>query len=228
MFKVNDYWNPRQTQLRQAFKEKSADKAIGLTIELHSCVHSSEVYKKEQSSYFDEIWEGLNEEAFRTLPTLKDVTIAWDIWHITRIEDITSNLLIADGAQILNDEWLKRLNTQVKDTGNAMTKEEIAAFSKKLNMDELRNYRIAVGLRTKQVIEKLDNKDFKRKFSSAQVQRILSEGAVLDHKDSSYLLDFWGKKTVEGIILMPITRHQIVHLNDCSKLKTRFKKMQVL
>jgi hypothetical protein len=44
---------------------------------------------------------------------------------------------------------------------------------------------------------------------------------VTEHKDSVWLLDFWGKKTVAGILLMPITRHQIVHLNDCIKLKER-------
>jgi hypothetical protein len=51
------------------------------------------------------------------------------------------------------------------------------------------------------------------------VGRILDEGGVTGHKDSLWLLDFWGKKTVAGILLMPITRHQILHLNDSMKLK---------
>jgi len=50
-----------------------------------------------------------------------DDTIAWNIWHMTRIEDITANMLIMDSSQILDDEWLEKMSIQVKDTGNAMT-----------------------------------------------------------------------------------------------------------
>jgi hypothetical protein len=53
------------------------------------------------------------------------------------------------------------------------------------------------------------------------VRRILAEGGVTGHKDSVWLLDFWGKKTVAGILLMPVTRHQILHLNDSMKLKEK-------
>ena len=58
----------------------------------------------------------------------------------------------------------------------------------------------------------------------SSVNRILSEGGVLDVEDSSWLLDFWGKKNVAGIIQMPITRHQVVHINDSLKLKEKCKK----
>jgi len=52
----------------------------------------------------------------------------------------------------------------------------------------------------------------------------LNDGGVLNNSDSIWLLDFWGKKDVAGIILMPITRHQIVHLNDCFNLKQKIDK----
>ncbi len=51
----------------------------------------------------------------------------------------------------------------------------------------------------------------------------VKEGGVLEHPESSRLLEFWGKKDVAGIILMPITCHQIVHLSDCIKLKQKIK-----
>jgi hypothetical protein len=37
------------------------------------------------------------------------------------------------------------------------------------------------------------------------------------------LLDFWGKKNVARIIMMPITRHQIVRVNDSLKLRIKFE-----
>ncbi len=64
----------------------------------------------------------------------------------------------------------------------------------------------------------------KKRFRKGSLSRIFEEGGVLDHPDSIWLIDFWGKKDVAGIILMPITRHQLVHLNDCVKIKNKIKR----
>jgi hypothetical protein len=37
----------------------------------------------------------------------------------------------------------------------------------------------------------------------------------------SWLLDFWGKKNILGLIMIPITRHQTLHLNDCFNIKEK-------
>jgi hypothetical protein len=50
----------------------------------------------------------------------------------------------------------------------------------------------------------------------------MEEGVLTRQDDSIWLLDFWGKKTVAGLLQMPITRHQIVHINDCFKLKAKY------
>lgn len=225
MFDVGQYWNPRQADLRQALKDSELEKAKSLLFELHSQVHSSKVYANISSTFMDEIWEGLSEKAFRTMPSPKHVTIAWNIWHITRIEDITTSILIAGSSQILNEKWLKKLNTKVKDTANAMSKDEILSFSNEMSMEELRNYRDMVGLKSKEIIENLKKEDLKRTFKETQLDRILIEGGLISHPESIWLLDFWGKKNISGILLMPVTRHQIVHLNDCCKLKAKCNKL---
>ena len=158
------------------------------------------------------------------MPTVKDVTIAWNIWHITRIEDITVNILIQNVEQILNEEWLRCLNISVYDTGNAMSDDEIISFSRSVNMAEVRNYRNAVGTKTKNMLEKLLPSDMKRRVKRENIDRILAEGGVTEHKDSVWLLDFWGRKNIAGILLMPVTRHQIGHLNDSMRLKKKIMK----
>lgn len=57
--------------------------------------------------------------------------------------------------------------------------------------------------------------DRKRKPTQEQLKRIIEENVVTTSKDSIWLVDFWSKKTVSGLLTMPITRHQIVHMNDC-------------
>ena len=218
-------WNPKQAALKDALsKPERFNEAIQLCLELHGSVHPAEVSGADTPTLFDELWRGLSRFSFETMPTEKDVTIAWNIWHITRIEDLTANILIADNPQMLNDEWLGSLGTTVCDTGNAMTDGEILSLSRSLDMDELCAYRTAVGRRTRETVSNLSVADLKRKMKPESVQRILAEGGVTEHKDSIWLLDFWGKKNVAGILLMPITRHQIMHISDSFKLKERMAK----
>lgn len=206
-------------------KPDRLDEAKKLCLEMHSMLHASETSDAKMKTFEDEVWDELDDFSFRTMPTYRDATIAWNIWHMTRIEDITANILIANDMQvIIGDCWLAKMNVTVCDTGNAMTDEEMIAFSSTVDISELRNYRMAVGKKTREIINRLRANDLKRKMEPEQLQRILDEGAVLNAEGSKWLIDFWGRKTVSGILLMPITRHQIVHINDCLKLKEKCKR----
>ncbi|MDF2906747.1 MAG: hypothetical protein K0R34_2068 [Herbinix sp.] len=217
-------WNPLQARLKELITKKEHHEEMQmLLLQMHSLLHSKEVYGVGFDTLMDGIWEGLTDKAFRTMPSVKDDTIAWNIWHITRIEDLTANYLIAGNEQVLDQMWQGRLHTQVTDTGNSMTDEEIIAFSNEVDRDGLYEYRNAVGKRTTEIIEALKPEEMKRKVSREGIEAIAGVGGVLQHPDAIWLLDFWGKKTVAGIIQMPITRHQIVHLNDSARLKKRIK-----
>ncbi len=218
MFCVGTDWNPKQAELKKIItKPDEIERTKKLLYDLHSIVHSSVVYENN-NSYYDEIINNINQNNFSAMPTSKSVTIAWNLWHITRIEDITTSTFILDEPQTFNNEWKKKLKSSITDTGNAMTYGEIKDFSAKLDLKALLEYRNSVGKRTKELISIISTKDMKRKFTQLQIDRCLSEGCVTQQEDSIWLKDFWGKKTVAGIFLMPVTRHQIVHLNDCQKL----------
>lgn len=125
-------WLPKQDRLRNLInKHESFDEAIQIALEMHALLHSSEITKSSSPTLGDEIWQDLTEEDFAIMPTKRDVTIAWNIWHVTRIEDLVSNLLIAHSPQVLNAKWQKKLKTSVRDTGNAMIDEELFGLAKK-------------------------------------------------------------------------------------------------
>jgi hypothetical protein len=222
-------WNSQQNLLKGMLTQSDKfDEAISLCLQQHAMVYASEMSRTAQATFEDELWEGLEDFAFRTMPTEKDETIAWSLWHLTRIEDITMNILVVGEAQVINSSnWLERMKVTVSDTGNAMSDEEIIDLSNKLDMKELRNYRIAVGRKTREIIEKLQPSDLKRKMESDRLQRILDEGAVLEAEESRWLIDFWGRKNVAGILLMPVTRHHIVHLNEAIRLKEKCRKLNL-
>ncbi|HEY5561390.1 MAG TPA: DinB family protein [Clostridiaceae bacterium] len=223
-----ELWNSQQKLLKSIItKLDEFDEAIKLCLDQHSMVHTSEMSQTNVVTFEDELWDGLEEVTFRTMPTEKDeATIAWCLWHSTRIEDITMNILVADDTQVLNnDNWLKKMNVRVCDTGNAMTNKEIVDFSLSMDMQELRNYRKTVGRKTREIIKRFEPSDLKRKIEANRLQRILDEGGVLNVEGANWLIDFWGRKNVAGILLMPITRHHIVHINESIRLKEKCRKL---
>lgn len=223
-----ELWNFQQKLLKSIItKLDKFDETIELCLEQHLMVHASEMSQTNVVTFEDELWDRLDEITFSTMPTEKDeATIAWCLWHTTRIEDITMNILVADNTQIINsNNWLEKMNVTICDTGNAMTNKEIVDFSLNIDMQELRNYRKAVGRKTREIIKRFEPSDLKRKMEASRLQRILDEGGVLNVEGANWLIDFWGKKNVAGILLMPVTRHHIVHINESIKLKQKCRKL---
>jgi len=218
-------WNDDIKELRKIIlKPDKIQESKSLALSLHSMVHLSIMSGVDKKTFEDELWEGLDENTFRTSQNQKGRTIAYGIWHCTRIEDITMNLLVAGDKQIFNrGNWQEKINSNITDTGNAMLEDDIMEFSKNINMEELKNYRIEVGRRTRDIVENLSTEDMKRNFDKHRLQRILDERAVLDVKASNWLIDFWGRKNVAGIILMPMTRHQVIHINESLSAKKKSK-----
>ncbi len=216
-------WNNELKQLRSIIlKDDKLQESKEIALRLHSMVHSSTMSGIDEKTFEDELWDGINDDMFRIYQNEKGRTVAYGMWHASRIEDITMNLLVSESEQVFNKEdWQRKINSKIIDTGNSLNREEILQFSKSIDMKELINYRIAVGRRTRELINELSEGDMKRKFEKSKLQKIVAEGAVLDVEASNWLIDFWGKKNVAGIILMPVTRHNMVHINESLKAKRK-------
>ncbi|MBP3458249.1 MAG: DinB family protein [Lachnospiraceae bacterium] len=204
-------------------KRDQLERAKSLFLELHAKLNLSEVSGTDKNEV-DALLGDLQRNEYAIMPTKKDETIAWVLWHIARIEDLTMNMLVAGKEQIFNDEWKKRLNVMITDTGNALTDDEIMELSQNVHIAELLKYRNEVAKSTREIVQGLTSEDIRRKVAPADINRILETGGVTEQEDSIWLLDFWGKKDVAGILLMPPTRHVILHLNDCCKWKEHMRR----
>jgi len=223
MSTVNQRWNTWQKELSLLLSSPdSFDEAMLLCLRMHNEAH--DLRKQSSPTIFQSLLNGLAPDAIGYRPEKSFSSIAWNIWHITRIEDAIANILIADADQVLNIEWLDRMNVKITDTGNAFTKEDVDALNGRINAKELLNYRKVVGKNTQKVLKSIRAVDKKRKPSADQMKRIVSERVLTKEPESIWLMDFWKSKTITGLLTMPITRHQIVHINDCLKLKERYQK----
>jgi len=218
---ISSDWTLKQNSLKKLLsKEETFNEGIELLLDMHSILHDKKVYGSKEDTYYNKLWENLDYETCKII-TKKETSILWDIWHITRIEDIIANIIIGNTEEVLNEEIRKKLKIKTKDTGNAMAKEEIEMLNEKINIKALNEYRIKVGKQTAKIIKELKFSDMKRKVNKEQLDRIMKKGGLLEDEKSKWLLDFWGNKNVLGLIMMPITRHQTMHLNDCMSIKEK-------
>lgn len=141
-----------------------------------------------------------------------EVPAAWLFWHTYRIEDLVSNILIADGEQIFNRTWQKRIGASITDTGNALTLREAKEFCGGLDLDALWDYMIEVGKNTRRVIGGMNLERMRSMSPEETVMRILEEGGVTNDFRSVWLLVFWGRLTGAGMIRTPLTMHHMMHL----------------
>jgi len=211
----------RQTELRRILTSPNQhDKAIQLFLRQHAMLHSAKMARTEPWSFEDQVFCDIPEEQVRRIPRNCDHSVAWLIWHIARCEDITMNLLVAGSPQVLRrGNWLEKMKITVCDTGNAMDKKGVADLSNAIDIEALRAYRLAVGRRTREIVKQLQPEDLKRKVEPSRLRQVWDEGAVVEA--ASGIVDYWGKRTIAGLLLMPATRHNLVHLNEALQLKSR-------
>jgi len=215
------FWNQQHKSLRINL-QKTGDfhKTVETFLDLHSMVHSSAIAEHGLYSFDDELWQGTSEAVIRRIPANHEHSIAWIIWHIARIEDITINILLADSPQVFRQAlWLEELKVQVQNSGNRMTAEEVEKLSHSIGIEALREYRLAVGRRTREIVPQLDPNQMKKKIEQVRLQRIWVEGGVKE--EASGLIDYWSGLTRAGLLLMPPTRHNFLHLNEAIRIKRK-------
>ncbi len=120
-------WNAQQMELQQALEHTGDHRnAIDLFLDHHAMVHSANMAGTKLWSFEDEVVEGLAEADFRFIPNKEDHSIAWVLWHLARIEDVTMNMLVAGSPQILTtNNWLQKMEFNSSETGNALNNSEI-------------------------------------------------------------------------------------------------------
>ena len=182
----------------------------------------------------DELWNTilslkneLSSDEFNAIPFINaegyhSKTIAYSLWHVFRIEDIVAHTLVAEDQQVFfKGDYQKRINAPIITTGNELVKQEIADFSKELNLDELYHYIGEVKDSTEVVLESLSFDDIKKEISDETKENLRSLHVVSEDENAVWLIDYWCNKDICGLIQMPFSRHWIMHLEACLRIKSK-------
>lgn len=217
----------KYNELKQALKGTDIEKIKELSLEVHAMVHPAEISGRTGKTIADYVMDYMLSGNQNALVPREDcdvdlhyagtntVPVCWQFWHIYRIEDLVSNILMMNQDQIFNTEWQKKIGSSITDTGNALELNEVVAFGKEINVEALHDYMIAVGKNTRHILENLTLMQLQSMIPEKRVMRILEEGGVTTDFRSVWLLVFWGRLTGSGMILTPITDHHMMHLPPC-------------
>lgn len=214
-------------ELKQSLEGDNLDKIRELTLEVHALVHPAEISGRTEKTIADYVLEYMLKGNQNELVPREDcdvdlhyagtkiVPLCWQFWHTYRIEDLVSNILMADKNQIFDEVWQRKIGASITDTGNALEADEAVLFGKGINAEALREYMIAVGKNTRIILENLTLEQIKSMVPATRVMRILEEGGVTTDFRSVWLLVYWGRLTIGGMILTPMTDHHMMHLPPC-------------
>jgi hypothetical protein len=150
--------------------------ARDMFLDQHSVVHSAAVAGNKMSAV-ERTLTGLSDEQMRVRPREDLNSLAWLVWHIARVEDIMVNPVLAGRAQVFDDAWLKRLGITRRDFGIGMTKPEVSELTATIDLAALREYRDAVGRRTRDIVGGFKDQDWQGEVPAASLERAAAEGA---------------------------------------------------
>jgi len=151
-------------------------------------------------------------------------TIAYSIWHIFRIEDIVAHTLINEDEQVFfAGNYQERINSPIITTGNELIKQQIADFSRQLNLQELYSYIFEVKDSTEKIVKSLSYSELAQKISGERKEFLKSLNVVSSDENAIWLIDYWCNKDIRGLIQMPFSRHWIMHIEACLRIKNKIR-----
>ena len=215
---MNKEWSELNKTMQLQLKKKDTfDEGIATLFALRKQLWNTILsYRKE-----------LTREDFDSMPYINadgyhSKSIAYSLWHVFRIEDICAHTLVAGDEQVLFAEgYQERTGSPIITTGNELVKEEIAEFSRQLNLDELYSYMSDVKKSTEKILKGINFEDTKRKISDDRRKQVEGLGVVSEDESAIWLIDYWCKKDVRGLIQMPFSRHWIMHIEACERIKRK-------
>ncbi len=215
---MNKEWSELNKELQNQIKKRDTFRAgIETLFDLRNRLMNT----------IDSFCDELSREDFNAIPFINadgyhSKTIAYSLWHIFRIEDIVAHTLINGDEQIFfRSGYKERINSPIITTGNELVKQQIADFSKLLNLSELYSYIHDVKSSTEDILQGLSFDELKNSVTEEKKEHLKSLNVVSEDTNAIWLIDYWCGKDIRGLIQMPFSRHWIMHVEASIRIKNK-------
>lgn len=105
-------------------------------------------------------------------------SIAWCLWHTSRIEDLMINSHIRKGTQIWNEEWAERLGLPFKGFGTNMSDDDAHAIRIK-DLKAFGEYQDAVMAETNRFLDSLTEEELARELPTRDGTETVGQAIAL-------------------------------------------------
>lgn len=185
--------------------------ARDLLLEEHSAMHSAAV-GGNKVSMAERTFAGLTDDQMRVRPREDLNSLAWIMWHIARAEDIMANVIVNGRNQVFDDGWAPRLKIARPDFGIGMSKAEVAEMSEAVDVAALKDYRDAVGRRTREIVGAYGAKDWEGEVEAAAAERAGALGCFGSRTEA--LVKGMTGRPRRAVLSSIVVMHSAMHMGE--------------
>ncbi len=193
---------------------------LGFFLLQHGHLHSFE--DGGGASFADRVFGGVTNEQMRARPADRLNSLVWLLWHMARTEDAAVNLVVANGRQVLDDDWTRRMNVPSGTIGTGMTDGEVAELTRRADVDAVRAYRSAVGRQTQDVVSGLRPDSWNDIVGLVDTARAAAAGAFAPNTAWVEGVGYkpWQGHTRAAQLAGSAIRHNAVHLGEAITVRS--------
>ena len=175
----------------------------------HARAHTAEVGGADLSIQ-DSVLRDLTDEQIRLCPQQGFNSLAWLLWHMTRVEDFGANFILAGRPQVFDEgDWAEKLNVSHRNLGSGMTDLEVDEFNQRINVAALLAYRAAVGRQTQEILRTLRPELLGEEIDGDLIQRARAAGAFGPHAE--WVPPRWQGKQKAFTLTHSVLGHSFLH-----------------
>ena len=139
------------------------------------------------------IWEAAPHELMRQRPHPRVNSIAWNIWHLTRVEDAGLNRFVVDRPQVFDEgQWMERMNISWRHHGTDMTFAEVDELNQRINLSALQEYSQFVQLRTREIISTLLPSDLDHTMNEDHLRHLMLDEGLARSDSEGFVKNYLG------------------------------------
>ncbi|MEL6974720.1 MAG: DinB family protein [Bacteroidota bacterium] len=159
------------------------------------------------------VYDQLSEEELRKRPADMN-SIAWNLWHMARAEDVGLNCLVTEKEQVFDrDNWMTEMNIDIRHFGTGMTKAEVEKLSDEINIEALKEYHNAVGTQTEKIFAGINTVNLDEKLDPKYLNSVMIGQGVL-HEKALWVEEFYQTKKRSWFLIHMGLTHSFEHLGQ--------------
>lgn len=118
------------------------------------------------------------DEQLHFVPDAGSHSIAWCLWHTSRIEDLIINMRIREQPQVWSEEWAERIGLPFEGFGTGQSDED-AQQLRIADMEAFTEYQEAVWKQTAEFLDATTDEDLEREIQARQGTESVGESISL-------------------------------------------------